>query len=157
MISWGDFVTRVYQVTRVLLFLLLVAATLSASETAPSAFERGKKEEARQNYEEAYVAYKAAYTLQPSNVEYRSAATRLQFLAAAAKVHRGVQLRDAGNLREALLQFEAAHQMDPSSSIARQQIENTKKAIAESQTPDATDASGEEDALAAELDALRVR
>ena len=155
MISWGDFVTRVYQVTRVLLFLLLVAATLSASETAPSAFERGKKEEARQNYEEAYVAYKAAYTLQPSNVEYRSAATRLQFLAAAAKVHRGVQLRDAGNLREALLQFEAAHQMDPSSSIARQQIENTKKAIAESQTPDATDASGEEDALAAELDALQ--
>jgi general secretion pathway protein D len=130
-------------------------ATLSASETAFSAFERGKKEEASQNYEEAYVAYKVAYTLQPSNIEYRSAATRLQFLAAAAKIHRGMQLRDAGNLREALLQFEAAHQIDPSSAIARQQVESAKKAIAESQTPDPTDANGEEGALSAELDAIQ--
>jgi general secretion pathway protein D len=151
----GDFVTRFCQVLRVLLFLLLVTATLSASETASSAFERGKEEEAHQNYEEAYVAYKVAYTLQPTNIEYRSAATRLQFMAAAAKVHRGVQLRDTGKLREALLQFEAAHQIDPSSPIARQQIESTKKAIAESQTPDATDASSEEDALSAELDAIQ--
>ena len=122
---------RVCQVTRVLLLCvlitLLITTTLSASESASSAFERGKKEEASENYEEAYAAYKMAYTLQPSNIEYRSAATRLQFMAAAAKVHRGVQLRDAGNLREALLQFEAAHQIDPSSAIARQQIESTKR------------------------------
>ena len=146
---------RVCQVLRVFLLLLFMMATLSASETASTAFERGKKDEASQNYEEAYVAYKVAYTLQPSNVEYRSAATRLQFLAAAAKIHRGMQLRDAGNLREALLQFEAAHQIDPSSAIARQQVESTKKAIAESQTPDPTDADGEEGALNAELDAIQ--
>jgi general secretion pathway protein D len=148
-------VARVCQVLRVFLLLLFMMATLSASETASTAFERGKKDEASQNYEEAYVAYKVAYTLQPSNVEYRSAATRLQFLAAAAKIHRGMQLRDAGNLREALLQFEAAHQIDPSSAIARQQVESTKKAIAESQTPDPTDADGEEGALNAELDAIQ--
>jgi general secretion pathway protein D len=148
-------VARVCQVLRVFLLLLFIMATLSASETASSAFERGKKEEASQNYEEAYIAYKVAYTLQPSNVAYRSAATRLQFLAAAAKIHRGMQLRDAGNLREALLQFEAAHQIDPSSAIARQQVESTKKAIAESQTPDPTDADGEEGALNAELDAIQ--
>jgi hypothetical protein len=35
--------------------LLLIMTTLSASETASSAFERGKKEEASQNYEEAYA------------------------------------------------------------------------------------------------------
>jgi tetratricopeptide (TPR) repeat protein len=103
-------VARVCQVLRTVVLCAVVNnTTLSASETASSAFERGKKEEASQNYEEAYAAYKMAYTLQPSNIEYRSAATRLQFLAAAAKVHRGIQLRDAGNLREALLQFEAAH------------------------------------------------
>jgi general secretion pathway protein D len=129
--------------------------TLSSSQTASSAFERGNKEEASQNYEEAYLAYKVAYTLQPSNIAYRSAATRLQFLAAAAKVHRGVKLRDAGNLKEALLQFEAAHQIDPSSAIARQQIESTKRAITEAQTPNATDSNGEEDALNAELDAIQ--
>ena len=129
--------------------------TLSASETASSAFERGKKEEASQNYEEAYVAYKVAYALQPSNIAYRSAATRLQFLAAAAKVHRGIQLRDAGKLKEALLQFESALQIDPSSAIARQQIENTKRAITETQTPNATDSNGDQDALNAELDAIQ--
>jgi general secretion pathway protein D len=148
-------VARVCQVLRVFLLLLFIIATLSASETASSAFERGKKDEASQNYEEAYIAYRVAYTLQPSNVEYRSAATRLQFLAAGAKIHRGVQLRDAGNLREALLQFEAAHQIDPSSAIARQQVESTKKAIAESQTPDRTDANGEEGGLSAELDSIQ--
>ena len=146
---------RVCRILRVCLLLLSIMTTLSASETASSAFERGKKEEASQNYEEAYIAYKVAYTLQPSNIAYRSAATRLQFLAAAAKVHRGEQLRDAGNLREALLQFEAAHQIDPSSAIARQQIESTKRAITEAQTPNATDSNGEEDALNAELDAIQ--
>ena len=146
---------RVCQVTRVLAFLFLITMPLSASETASSAFERGKKEEASQNYEEAYVAYKVAYTLQPSKIEYRSAATRLQLLAAAAKVHRGIQLRDAGKLKEALLQFESALQIDPSSAIARQQIENTKRAITETQTPNATDSNGDQDALNAELDAIQ--
>lgn len=146
---------RVCRVLRVFLLLLLIMTTLSASETASSAFERGKKEEASQNYEEAYLAYKVAYTLQPSNIAYRSAATRLQFLAAAVKVHRGIQLRDAGDLKEALLQFEFALQIDPSSAITRQQIESTKRAIVEAQTPNATDSNGEEDALNAELDAIQ--
>jgi general secretion pathway protein D len=147
-------VARVCQV-RALLFVLVLMTTLSASETASSAFERGKKEEASQNYEEAYTAYKVAYALQPSNIEYRSAATRLQFLAAAAKVHRGIQLRDAGNLKEALVQFEVALEIDPSSAIARQQIESTKRTISEAQTPDATDSNGDEDVLDAELNAIQ--
>ncbi len=132
---------RVCQVLRVFLLLLLIMTTLLASETASSAFERGKKEEASQNYEEAYIAYKVAYTLQPSNIEYRSAATRLQFLAAPSKCIGDAAAR-CRELREALLQFEAAHQIDPSSAIARQQVESTKKAIAGAQTPDASDASG---------------
>ncbi|MGA3106558.1 MAG: cohesin domain-containing protein [Terriglobales bacterium] len=145
---------RVSRVLLVVLLLPLIITALSASETASSAFERGKKEEASQNYEEAYLAYKVAYTLQPSNIAYRSSATRLQFLAAAVKVHRGIRLRDAGDLKEALLQFEVALQIDPSSAIARQQIENTKRAITGAQTPNAPDSNGGEDALNAELDAI---
>ena len=67
-------------VTGLLLSFFFILTTLTASETARSAYERGREEEASQNYEEAYVAYKAAYSLQPSNIEYRSAATRLHFL-----------------------------------------------------------------------------
>jgi general secretion pathway protein D len=147
-------VAKVRSVTGLLLFLLLIMMTLTASETARSAYERGRKEEASQNYEEAYDAYKMAYSLQPSNIEYRSAATRLQFLAAATKIHRGARLRDAGKLREALLQFEAAHQIDPSSAIASQQIESTKQAIESSQTPNSTHPTVEEEATNAELDAI---
>ena len=58
-------------------------------------------------------------------------------------------------MKEALLQFESALQIDPSSAIARQQIENTKRAITETQTPNATDSNGDEDALNAELDAIQ--
>lgn len=146
---------RACRVLRVFLTPLLIMTTLSASETSSSAFERGKKEEANQNYEEAYAAYKVAYTLQPSTLEYRSAATRLQFLAAAAKIHRGTQLREAGKMKEALLQFELALQIDPSSAIARQQVENTKRAISEARTTDAKDSKREEDFLDAELNAIQ--
>ena len=146
---------KVRPVTGLLLFLLLIMTTLTASETARSAYERGRKEEARQNYEVAYAAYKVAYSLQPANIEYRTAATRLQFLAAAAKIHRGVQLHNGGKFQEALLQFEAAREIDPSSAIASQQIETTKKAIATSHAPGgSTHPTSEEDALNAELDAI---
>ena len=53
------------------------------------------------------------------------------------------------------MQFEFALQIDPSSAIARQQIESTKRAITEAQTSNAADSSGEEDALDAELDAIQ--
>lgn len=139
------------------LLLLLLITALPASDTARSAYERGRKEEASHKYEEAYAAYKEAYALEPSTIEYRAAATRLQFLPASIKLHRGVKLFDEGSFQEALLKFEAAREIDPSSPIAGQEIDRAKRAIEESSKMGGGSAhpSREEDDVNADLEAIK--
>jgi general secretion pathway protein D len=70
-----------------------------------------------------------AYQAEPASLQYRAAITRTRFLAAAAKVHRGVLLRQTGNLEESLTLLEAAAQIDPSSAIATQELKSTRSMI----------------------------
>jgi general secretion pathway protein D len=110
------------------LLLLLVAVTLpAAADQAKSLYNKGRDAEARQDYEKAYDNYKQAYDLKPKELRYRSAFERMRFLAAAAKVHRGQLLREAGKLQEAMQQFEAAAAIDTSSFIAQQEIVRTRR------------------------------
>jgi len=91
---------------------LSLAAT-AAAERGQSAFKEGRSLEAQQKYEAAYDAYQKAYDANPKNTEYRTALTRIRFLAAAAKVHRGTLLQQTGDLEEALKLFEDASRIDP--------------------------------------------
>lgn len=118
---------------RLLVLLLVVFAVLpAAADDAKKLFDKGRDAEARQNYEVAYDFYSKAYDLKPNDLKYRSAATRLRFLAAASYVHRGQLLRDAGKLDEALILFEKAVVTDPSSFIAQQEIKRTKEELEKS-------------------------
>jgi len=110
--------------------LLVLAVTLAiAADKAKSLFNKGKDAEARQNYEQAYDLYKQAYDLKPGDLLYRSSFERLRFLAGASHVHRGQLLREAGQLDTALSEFEKATDIDPSSAIAKQEIQHTKQMI----------------------------
>src|SRR5919204_4409773 len=122
---------RMPRLTRVFgLLLLSLAVTLpAAADQAKSFYNKGRDAEARQDYEKAYDDYKQAYDLKPKDLRYRSAFERMRFLAAAAKVHRGQLLREAGKLDEAMQQFEAAAAIDHSSFVAQQEIERTKRMI----------------------------
>ena len=110
-------------------FVLLSLVVLAAAESARSLYNKGKIAEARQNYEQAYEYYKKAYDQKPQDVSYRSAYERLRFLAGASHVHRGQLLREAGRLQEAMAEFQKAVDIDPSSSIAKQEIQVTKQMI----------------------------
>src|SRR5438477_12928797 len=113
-----------------LAFFLSAALILSAdAESAKSLYAKGKIAEARQNYEQAYDFFKQAYDQKPQDVSYRSAFERLRFLAGASHVHRGQLLREAGRLEEAMAEFQKAAEADPSSAIARQEAQVTKKMI----------------------------
>jgi general secretion pathway protein D len=101
----------------------------TSAEKSKSLYEKGREEEARQNYEAAYDDYQKAYLSHPDNLQYRAAATRTRFLAAGTKVHRGLLLRQAGRLEEALQQFQEAAAIDSSSPIASQELAATQKAI----------------------------
>jgi general secretion pathway protein D len=106
------------------LFLLFPAAALA--DQAKKLYDQGKAAEARENYEAAYDLYSKAFELKPLDLRYKAAVTRLRFLAGASYVHRGQKLRDEGKLEDALVLFEKAYLIDPSSDIARQEIRKTK-------------------------------
>src|SRR5947207_206342 len=119
-----------------LAFFLSAALILSAdAESAKSLYAKGKIAEARQNYEQAYDFFKQAYDQKPQDVSYRSAFERLRFLAGASHVHRGQLLREAGRLEEAMAEFQKAAEADPSSAIAKQEIQVTKQMMEAASAP----------------------
>jgi len=119
-----------------LALLLLFGIILpSSAESSKSLFNKGKNAEARQNYEQAYDFYKKAYDQTPQDVSYRSAYERLRFLAGASHVHRGQLLREAGRLQEAMVEFQKAAEIDPSSAIAKQEIKVTQQIIDSANAP----------------------
>ena len=111
------------------IFAAALPITQAHAEKDKAAYKEGKEQEARQNYEAAYEDYLRAYQAEPASLQYRAAITRTRFLAAAAKVHRGVLLRQTGNLEESLTLLGAAAQIDPSSAIATQELESTRSMI----------------------------
>ena len=116
--------------------LLAFALVLSSSaENSKSLYKKGQLAEARQNYEQAYDLYKKAYDQTPQDVSYRSAYERLRFLAGASHVHRGQLLREAGRLQEAMVEFQKASEIDPSSAIAKQEIKITQQMIDSANAP----------------------
>ncbi len=113
-----------------MLALLAIVATVAfAADSAKSLYKKGEDAEVRQNFEAAYNFYKQAYDLKPREMGYRLAMQRTRFLAAAAHVHRGQQLREEGNMVDALAEFQAAKRIDPASTIADQEIRRTNEAI----------------------------
>ena len=127
------------------LFLLLVVPALA--ESARSLYKKGKIAEARQNYEQAYDFYKQAYEQSPQDLSYRSAYERLRFLAGASHVHRGQLLREAGRLEEALAEFHKAEEIDPSSAIAKQEIQIVNQMIQAAKKTPAPEAKHEPSVL----------
>ncbi|MBV9179717.1 MAG: type II and III secretion system protein [Acidobacteria bacterium] len=105
------------------------------AESARSLYKKGQIAEGRQNYEQAYDLYKQAYDQSPQDLSYRSAYERLRFLAGASHVHRGQLLREAGRLEEALAEFQKGSDIDPSSAIAKQEIQVTNQMIQAAKAP----------------------
>src|SRR5438445_4281404 len=120
--------TRLIRPAAVLLLVMTVVLPLAADK-AKSLYNKGKDAEARQNYEAAYEFYKQAYDLKPTDLRYRTTYQRVRFLAGAAHVHNGQQLRDAGKLDEAMVEFHKAAEIDPASFIAQQEIRRTQQMI----------------------------
>jgi general secretion pathway protein D len=101
----------------------------AAADSAKSLYKKGRDAEDRQNYEQAYDFYKQAYDLKPGDLSYRTSYERLRFLAGASHVHRGQLLREAGQLDAALAEFQKAAEIDPSSAIAKQEVQKTQQMI----------------------------
>ena len=119
----------------VILLALTLVWSASGADKAKALYKKGRDAEARQNYEQAYDLYKQAYDLKPTDLAYRASFERLRFLAGAAHVHRGQLLREAGQLDAALAEFKTAAEIDPSSAIAKQEVQRTEQMINEAKAP----------------------
>jgi general secretion pathway protein D len=134
-----------------LCFMLCLLIIPGIAESAKSLYSKGKIAEARQNYEQAYDLYKQAYDQKPQDTSYRSAYERLRFLAGASHVHRGQLLREAGRLEEALAEFQKAADIDPSSAIAKQEIQVTSQMIQAAKSPASSSSNREPSVLEKKL------
>jgi general secretion pathway protein D len=140
-----------------LTIVIVFAAILSAADSAKTLYQKGVKAEAREDYEAAFEAYKAAYQAKPEELKYRVSYERVRILASSSKVKRGQKLRDQGNLQDALTLFQQAVEIDPSNDLAAQEARRTqqmiqKKATGGGQAAAAPPSRSEEDPLRQRLE-----
>ena len=106
-----------------------------AADSAHSNYKKGIDAEKRQDYERAFEYFQEAFRQKPKDLRYRAAYEHTKFLAAAAHVHRGQLLRDGGKLDEAIVEFQKASAIDPSSFIAQQELRRTQDLLNQATNP----------------------
>jgi general secretion pathway protein D len=117
------------------LLVVLVGTLPLLADSARTNYNKGRDAEQRQDYERAFEYYQAAFRQKPKDLRYRTAYEHTKFLASAAHVHRGQLLRDSGKLDEALVEFQKASTVDPSSFIAQQELRHTQDMINQAANP----------------------
>ena len=90
---------------------------------------QGKDREARKDWDGALDFYNKALAEDPSDTGYQLEVHQSRFQASQAHVAQGLKLRKDGSLAPALLEFQKAYGMDPSSSVAEQEIKTTVQMI----------------------------
>ena len=113
----------------VALFLALAIGLPALANQAETYYKEGQKAESKNDYDSAYKAYAEAMKLEPKNAKYLAAVTRLRFYAAMQHLHAGSELRDSGKLDEAAVEFERAVVIDPTSMIAKAELQKTADMI----------------------------
>ena len=103
----------------------LVALALALAIGLPVLAKEGQKAEAKNDFDSAYKAYEEASKLEPKNAKYLAAITRLRFYAAMQHLHAGIELRDSGKLNDAAVEFERAVAIDPTSMVAKAELQKT--------------------------------
>jgi general secretion pathway protein D len=109
---------------KLLLFVILAGtvAVPAVAESPESYFKAGDKAERKNNYDAAFQAYKKAHEAKLNDPKYMAAFLRMRFYAAAEHIHAGETLKDQGKLQEAMAEFQAAAEIDPTSFEALGEI-----------------------------------
>ena len=99
-----------------------LGSVLLHAESAKSYFKSGERAEAAQDYDAAYQAYQKAYSMDPSDLGFRTALYRVRETAAAIHVTKGRKLLEAGHQQAALVELLRAAEIDPGNEAAQQEI-----------------------------------
>jgi len=109
---------------------VLVAITLFAGGcAASSALRRGHDAETRQEYDIAVAEYTQVLRLKPNDTNARLALDRAKLRASQDHFNRGRRLAAAGKLDQALVEFEAAAELNPSNADIDQELRTTRNKL----------------------------
>ena len=89
----------------------------------------GRAHEQKKEWDAALDSYERALSEDPSELVYQIAAQKARFEASATHVTNATKVRSQGQLGEALLEFQKAYAINPSSMIAEQEVLRTQQMI----------------------------
>ncbi len=111
-------------------FLLIFPGGMDAfNRKSEKLYKLAQKAEDRKDWDAALSLYEQALNLAPGDIALQTGAQRVRFQAGQTHVEQGAKLREAGRLEQALSEFQRGFAIDPSSSIALQQIKETTELI----------------------------
>ncbi len=111
----------------ILLFLLTAFLILSGCSAGSRAFSKGENLEAEGRFEDAMYSYADAFRSNPAANEYRLRFLNVREKAANQRFKQGTSLAEKGNYIEALPEFQAAHGIDPTQEVFKQQLDITSR------------------------------
>src|SRR5579863_4892631 len=94
-------------------------------------YSKGRKAETIEDYDAALEFYQKALKSDPTNAGYKIRLNQTRFEAGEMHIKLGLKARENGDLQGAAAQFQRAQNIDPSSSIANQELKKTLAMIAE--------------------------
>src|SRR5262249_11756569 len=90
---------------------------------------QGRALEAKKDWDGALENYEKALSEDPSEIVYQMPVQKMRFQAAQSHIDKGLKVRAAGLLGEALLEFQKAYAINPGSAAAEQEIRRTQEMI----------------------------
>jgi general secretion pathway protein D len=111
-------------------FLLLPGGLLEArTKKGDKLLKLAAEAELRKEYEKSLDFYSQALSQDPGDPSYQLGERRVRFQVGMLHVEAGQKLRQAGKLEDALVEFQRAFGVDPSSAVALQEIRRTTEAL----------------------------
>ena len=108
---------------------LLCLCMLAGGCAASSAMRRGRDAEHRQDYDRAVVEFTKALRLDPDSADARLGLERAKMRASQDHFVRARRLAAAGKLDDALVEYELAGELNPSSSEIEQELRSTRNKL----------------------------
>src|ERR1017187_8370518 len=120
------------RLSAVLLSCVLIGAQLpleAKTRKGDKFLAEGRAHEQKKEWDAALDSYEKALSEDPSELVYQIAAQKSRFEACATHVTNATKVRSQGQLGDALLEFQKAYALNPSSTIAEQEVLRTQQMI----------------------------
>ena len=116
---------------RVLMWIFIGLALTGCPQKGTKSYKAGQRALDLQDYDAAVDYYGKALAADPHNAFYRVKLNQARFEAGQKHVRDGLKLREKGDLQGAISEFQRAQLLDPSSSVADQELKKSLEMLAE--------------------------